>query len=503
MRTRPIIASIAAACWSVSAAAAQDDPAQNAARAAGLYAPSVWDLTLGVHAFELPKDQFIDFACGTNGGPPSLTLTQWTDFANCVPEEDTAFFEVYFEYDDEPEYWAKALGLQSQIAVYSGTSAYEIPVIVSALFDGDGFLHGFRLVSDPRADLRSRENGISLSGFLYGRYGEEGWECTDLPHLEGEVEYQGHYEKRLCRKTDPDQGLTLMMETHFYRKLGQFAVNPRDNMPTEGHFESTTRFEATLTGGISHPEQRLAALVEPEPTEEDRMIEHARNCPGCDFRGVNLKRADLRNANLSGANLSGANLHGAILSGANLAGANLSKANVNRADLKRANLRGAVLQRAMLYESRLDGADLTGADLTAALAGNAQLIRATLNGATMLSVDLRNARLTEADFAGAYMAGAWLHDSQMARANFSGADLSNSLLIRASMVDVNLTQADVRGADMFGANLRGADLTLADLSYSRLTSANLADVVMEETLFIDAMLPIGFEPPFTARPAQP
>ena len=483
--------------------AAQNNPAQNAAEAAGLYAPSVWDLTLGAHALELPKDQFIDFACGTNGGPPSLPLTQWTDFANCVSEESTGFFEIYFEYDDEPEYWAKALGLQAQILVYSGTSAYEIPVIVSALFDGDGFLHGFRLVSDPRADLRGREKGISLSGFLYGRYGDEGWECTDLPRAEGEVEYQGSHEKRRCHKTDPDKGLTLTMETHFYRKPGQFAVDPRDNMPTEGQFVSATRFEATLTAGIANHEQRLAGLVDPGPTEKDRLIERARDCPGCDLSGLNLKRADLRNANLAGANLAGANLHGTILAGANLAGADLSKANINRADLKRANLRNAVMQRAMLYESRLDGADLTGADLTAALAGEVQMIRATLNGAIILSVDLRNARLTEADFTGAYMAGVWLHDSQMARANFSGANLSNSLLIRASMVEVNLTGADVRGADMYGANLRGADLTETDFSFSRLTQVNLSDATIVGTVFEQTMLPIGFEPPLTARLAAP
>ena len=508
MGTKPLLGWIAALSLAVNVSAAQENPepknpAQTVTEAAGLYAPSVWDLRLGSHALELPKDQFIDFACGTNGGPPSLPLTQWTEFANCRVEEDTGFFEVYFEYDDEPEYWAKALGLLSQMAVYTGTSAYEIPVIISAVFDENGFFVGFRLVADPRADLRGREKGISLAGFLYGQYGADGWACADLPRLEGEVEYQGDYEKRRCQKTDAEAGLTLTMETHFYRKRGQFAVNPADNLPTEGQFVSTTRFEAILTAGVLNTEQRLAALDERGPSEKDRLIERARDCPGCDLSGVDLKRADLRNANLAGADLSGANLHGAILAGANLAGANLSGANINRADLKRANLRGATVQRAMLYEIRLDGADLTGADLTASLAGEAQLIRATLTDATIVSVDMRNARLTEADFTGANMVGVWLHDSQLARADFTGADLSNSLLIRASMVEANFTQSDMRGADMFDANLRGADLTWADLSYSRLTSANLADVVTEETLFIDALLPLGFEPPFTARPAQP
>src|SRR5262249_30540945 len=66
----------------------------------------IWDLKLGTAAADLP-DEFTDYACGTNGGPPSLALSHWRDFRRCRPETG-GLREVYFRYDDELEYWAKA-----------------------------------------------------------------------------------------------------------------------------------------------------------------------------------------------------------------------------------------------------------------------------------------------------------------------------------------------------------------------------------------------------------
>jgi hypothetical protein len=74
----------------------------------------VWDLRLGTPIDKLP-DEFIDYACGTNGGPPSLPLTGWRDVTRCRPE-GSGLREVYFRYDDELEYWAKANNLLTQMA---------------------------------------------------------------------------------------------------------------------------------------------------------------------------------------------------------------------------------------------------------------------------------------------------------------------------------------------------------------------------------------------------
>src|SRR5262245_27933294 len=77
-------------------------PAQNRPRRMDF-----WDLQLGVAASAMPRS-YADYACGTAGGPPSLSLTGWQEFRRCPPEP-TGLREVYFRYDDELEYWARAL----------------------------------------------------------------------------------------------------------------------------------------------------------------------------------------------------------------------------------------------------------------------------------------------------------------------------------------------------------------------------------------------------------
>lgn len=480
-----IIASLAAS----SAAAPRNTPED-----VGLYAPSVWDLELGAHARELPVDEFIDFACGTGGGPPARPLADWTEYGKCTPEEATGFHDVYFQYDDEPEYWAKAKRLETQANLYQYTSAYAIPVYVSALFDDDGFLMGFRMVTEDRVDVSVREKGSTLSGYLMGRYDKAEWVCEDLPRLEGERGYQGIFIKRRCRQQDIEAGLDLFIEWHHMRGAGQFAVNPANGLPMEGQFESTTRFEAILLEDIPDREARLAALPTPGPGEKDILIQRALNCPGCDLSKAKLKRANLKGANLAGANLSGANLHGANLDDANLAGANLERANINRASLRRANLQGANLSEAMIYESRLNRADLSGARLQGAFGSKVQMIGADVSNANLSLMDLREARLSDANFSGSNINQAWLDDAQFARSNLTGTNIILTTMRYASFVEANLSQADVSASDLFGVNLRGANLTNANFTKSRLTNANLSEVQITGAKFEQALLPPGFRP---------
>lgn len=108
-------------------------------------------------------------------------------------------------------------------------------------------------------------------------------------------------------------------------------------------------------------------------TGKDRFIKLARNCPDCNFSGVDLSGAQLNHANLAGANLSGADLTNANLRQANLTGANLSGAKLIRANLPGANL---------------SSADLTNADLS-----GSNLIRANVTGATTTNTNLTGAHL--------------------------------------------------------------------------------------------------------------
>ena len=71
---------------------------------------TIWDIHLGEDASAIP-DEYVNYACGTNGGPPSRKLPNFAAFKTCKPGAD-GLHEVYFEYDDELEYVARALDNQ-------------------------------------------------------------------------------------------------------------------------------------------------------------------------------------------------------------------------------------------------------------------------------------------------------------------------------------------------------------------------------------------------------
>ena len=153
--------------------------------------------------------------------------------------------EVYFRYDDELEYWAKANDLPTEIERYSGTKVYDIPVVLSALFDDAGTLAGLRIVSDPRDTTRSRDEAYALRNFLTARFGRDGWNCTDLPPTEGEEPVGRTFIKQDCNKTLDEPSLAVM-QTRYLRKKGQHQFDPRSNKETEGQFDSTVHFELSL-----------------------------------------------------------------------------------------------------------------------------------------------------------------------------------------------------------------------------------------------------------------
>ena len=236
MRTRPLFllfgfAGLLAA--SLSNAYAQQRPTR----------VEIWDLKLGTPVNELP-DEFTDYACGTNGGPPSMAISGWRDFRRCRPEAN-GLREVYFRYDDELEYWAKANNFSTEIRKYSGTKVFDFPVVLSGRIDERGILAGIRIVSDPRDTSRDREEAYLLRNFLNARYGREGWDCVDLPAEDGETPVFRTFIKQRCKKT-VEAGALAELHANYYRKKGQAEVDPHSGRTTEGQFESLARFELTL-----------------------------------------------------------------------------------------------------------------------------------------------------------------------------------------------------------------------------------------------------------------
>ncbi len=201
---------------------------------------SVWDIRVGEAVSEIP-DEYINYACGTNGGPPSLPLAGFAAFEKCRPEPD-GLREVYFEYDDELEYRARALGNKAEIRMYAGTTAYEFPVVASALVDATGTVKGVRLVTDPRQQLsRDRYEFWMLADFIRQRFGEAGWDCHDLAPDDGEGPVGSRFIKNHCEKQADD--VRFVLEQRFFQKKGQRFIDPATGRPLAEAFESGTRFE--------------------------------------------------------------------------------------------------------------------------------------------------------------------------------------------------------------------------------------------------------------------
>jgi hypothetical protein len=229
-------------CWS-PATAAQD-----------LRRASVWDLKLGEPIAAQPAPaEFRGFACGSNGGPPRQPLSGWNDFMRCAAEAD-GLREVYFEYDDEYEYIARAKNLPREVSRWAGTAEAGFPVIVSALFDEQGVLRVIRVVTDPRPEhrndliepeLKKRADAYLFGAAMAARFDiDAARDCTSLPLGEGESAVGTLFIKQSCEFVDPGHGLRIVVRQNYFRKLGQSGVNPQlPTQLTQGQFESSARLE--------------------------------------------------------------------------------------------------------------------------------------------------------------------------------------------------------------------------------------------------------------------
>jgi hypothetical protein len=212
-------------------AAAQQQPPEGRA--------TLFDLALGTAAADLPAG-FADFACGTRGGPPGRPITGFADFGVCAVD-DRGLREVYFRYDDEPEYIARALEQDRAIELLGGTEVYGTPVIVSAYFDEAGVLQGLRLESDPRgADVGDRNDHWALAAMLMHHYGDDGWSCIDLPRSPDESPVASYFVKTECRKAA--EAAALQVTREYLHRRGETFTDAGGKVQTT-YFVSRTAFE--------------------------------------------------------------------------------------------------------------------------------------------------------------------------------------------------------------------------------------------------------------------
>ena len=216
--------------------------APHAAEAQRRGLPEIWDIPLGTHVRDLPVAEFVDPACGSNGGPPGLFLDGFEDFPRCPPDPATGLYEVWFVYDDELEYIARATREPALIERFLATQVLGHPVVLSFLVAEDGTIRGYRIITDSRAETDKRYNAYLLSVHLRGRFrGDGGWECVPLPPSEGQTPIGNQFIKERCSRQTA--GLEYRVDSNYFYKRGQAMRNPIDNQPMVGEFESSTRFQ--------------------------------------------------------------------------------------------------------------------------------------------------------------------------------------------------------------------------------------------------------------------
>lgn len=242
MNRFPLIAMALAALFAsgAPALAQQYDPTQSSQHRTNLL-----DLKLGTAAKDLPEEAFIDFACGTMGGPPSVPIGGFTDFAKC-PAEKSGLHEVEFRQDDELEYKFLAHEDPDDADTNGGTRISVYPAITSALFDDKGILRGLRAVTDDRVALRNRAMSYMMADAVRNMYGMDGWQCTDHPAANGEEPVSGSYINQSCSKTT--QGQLIYTEAHLFRRAGETEINRDTGRVEHGLFESTARVEIREAG---------------------------------------------------------------------------------------------------------------------------------------------------------------------------------------------------------------------------------------------------------------
>lgn len=469
-----------------------------AASAQGGIRSTIRDIDIGASLTEQPTD-FQEFACGTNGGPASLPIASFAEFARC-PAEETGLHEVQFRYDDTMRYVALANLDPLRANLFEGTKLGNFRILASVLIDDAGIVRGVRAVTDDRVSDRTRRGAYAMAGFVHSLYGVDGWECTDIPAAEGETPVGDDLIKQDCEKVT-DDGLLITTQSRLLRRPGQTQIDPANGLLRVGYYESTARMEMyeadadgnPIYGGLAPGEEPFAVADRPVPSDpiEAFLGGFSIDCPGCDLAGADLARRNLAGADLSGANLSEAVLHGAVLASANLDDANLVGANLNLVDLKRASLIGADLTDALFYQGDAGAADLTNASLDGIMGENARFTSAKLLGVSWQEAYLLSANLASADLSGATLAGSIVAEADLQRARLVGADVTDATFYKARLRSADLTGVIALHADFLQADLADAIFVDADLTDARLLRARASGLDLTGAILTDTILPDG------------
>lgn len=221
------------------------------AAAAAEFDPEFRTLGLGQAAAEVTAEGYEAFACGSNGGTPLAKLNGWTDYEKCAPDA-LGLHEVYAEFGRRAGQLAQRFhdeyGEELWIQRFAGTRMANFPVVLSLLFDDQGFVRGFRAVTDERAPLDDRGRAYLFRYRVKDLYDPKLWTCIEKPPGPKETGVGDMYVNEVCKQETG--GKLVRVEGQFFRKPGQTGVDEK-GMFLPGQYKSMTRwevFDASLPG---------------------------------------------------------------------------------------------------------------------------------------------------------------------------------------------------------------------------------------------------------------
>lgn len=210
--------------------------------------PQVWNVRFGAHVRDLPVNDWVDPACGTNGGPRGQLIERFENFARCPRDADTGLYEIWFSYDDEAELIARAHHDEALINRFRANLLFNVPAVLSLLVDEAGLVQGFRIVSDTRAPPAIRMHAHTVARTLMGLARLDETNCTNAPTEEGERPFEGVLVKQFCRQVVEGRRLTIIARA--YLKPGQFLIDPVTQQPHPNAFESFSSLEIVSTSAL-------------------------------------------------------------------------------------------------------------------------------------------------------------------------------------------------------------------------------------------------------------
>jgi len=230
--------------------------------------------------------------------------------------------------------------------------------------------HSLHLTAiDFDAQLRYQSNGHLVATSLQGVKDTGKWSVDS----EGRVCMKfdkWYYGDQKCYTVFPDKETFVFFTANGARYYTATATSTSTGDQTGAGQSSASDSNSLLPNRVTAGE-----TVFSDAEKKLALISLARDCPDCNFAGVDLS--------------------GAQLVGANLAGADLSRANLESSNLRQANLAGAKLSGARLSGSNLAGADLSDCDFSGADLSGANLVRATIAGAKFQGANLLGAHLEQ------------------------------------------------------------------------------------------------------------